>query len=74
MRYTLTLDLCNLPLWARDLVVATLDEYEAVWTTHWSEGLYDVTSRDKDRVETACTEALARIGRRLDDVVVDLLA
>lgn len=73
MRYTLTLALpTDLPTWARDTLTAVLDEYLVAWT-HWGNGMLDVSGDSERPVRLACTAALARIGKTIDDVVIDLL-
>lgn len=74
MRYTLNLYLGDLPGWAYDVVTAVLEEHQAVGWSAWGKGMVEVCGPNEAETRLACTSALERIGKRIEDVDVDLFA
>jgi hypothetical protein len=73
MRYTLTLNLGELPGWVFETVTAVLDEHDVAWT-HWGKGLLDVSGDNELATRLACDAALSRVGRNYRALVIDLFA
>ena len=72
--YTVTIVIGNLPESQQQTVIDTLVEWidagHIITTTY--RGTIEVGGKSKEVVEMACNAALRRIGKRLDDVIIDL--
>lgn len=73
MSYTLNLDLGGLPVWARTVVEDGAKEHD-VTVKLWPTGQCEVRGPDEQTTRLACTAGLQRIGKTIDDVVIDLFA